>query len=149
MPTPLIMALVKAEMERALSCSNISNKWCHDGIGRFLFDGFPRDIAQASAIEKEVLIGSCLLLGRLIVSQFPTPLLVIHLAAEDGVLQERCLQRGKLTGRSDDVWDIIQKRIGMSPSISLTMTDAYRSIISRARESCIAEVPDINAITVH
>ena len=48
-PYKLIMSLVKSEMSSALR----SDRWAN-GIGRFILDGFPRDLDQAHSFDSEV-----------------------------------------------------------------------------------------------
>ena len=48
-PYKLIMSLVKSEMSSALR----SGRWAN-GIGKFILDGFPRDLDQAHSFDSEV-----------------------------------------------------------------------------------------------
>jgi adenylate kinase family enzyme len=57
-PAELIMHLIKAEMNRAMSQPDFSSRW-KDGVTRFLFDGFPRDLEQTYALKEHV----CLLVA--------------------------------------------------------------------------------------
>lgn len=50
-PYKLIMSLVKSEMSSALR----SGRWAN-GIGKFILDGFPRDLDQAHSFDSEVSI---------------------------------------------------------------------------------------------
>ncbi|KAF8901040.1 adenylate kinase-domain-containing protein [Gymnopilus junonius] len=88
-PYDLIISLIKCEMASALH----SGMWT-DGMGRFILDGFPRDLSQAQSFDAEFSTPSC-----------------IYLECDAGILQERCISRGKLTGRSDDVPETIEMRI--------------------------------------
>lgn len=56
----------------------------------FLFDGFPRTIAQAEALEKFLATKNWKITAT------------IALAANDDVLVQRILERGKSSGRADD-----------------------------------------------
>ena len=56
----------------------------------FIFDGFPRTIAQAKALD--------VFLSEKLMSITAT----VALEAEDDVLVERLINRGKISGRSDD-----------------------------------------------
>lgn len=66
----------------------------------FIFDGFPRTVAQAEA------------LGDLLVEKNTTVSAMIALEVEDEVLVQRLLGRGKTSGRSDDAdEEVIRNRI--------------------------------------
>ena len=56
----------------------------------FIFDGFPRTIFQAKALD------------NLLSSEFQKIDLIIALDVDNTTLTERLLQRGKISGRSDD-----------------------------------------------
>lgn len=66
----------------------------------FLFDGFPRTVAQAEALDK------------LLQEKNTEITIVLALVVSEKELMERLLNRGKTSGRSDDVNEsIIQARI--------------------------------------
>lgn len=79
--------LVPDEVTIKMLESEVNNN--PDSAG-FLFDGFPRTIAQADALDK-------FLAGK---NQEITA--TIALEADDNVLVERLLERGKTSGRADD-----------------------------------------------
>ncbi|GLB48810.1 adenylate kinase [Neptunitalea sp. Y10] len=60
------------------------------GAKGFIFDGFPRTIAQAEALDKLLDSNAMSLDGT------------VALEADDEVLIQRLLERGKVSGRSDD-----------------------------------------------
>lgn len=60
----------------------------------FLIDGFPREMIQCLDFEQQVTPGMCCLF-------FECPF---------SVLEERILERGKTSGRSDDTIDVLKKR---------------------------------------
>lgn len=65
----------------------------------FIFDGFPRTVAQAEALDK-------------LLEFKETPInLVISLEVKEEELISRLVERGKDSGRSDDTEDVITKRI--------------------------------------
>lgn len=65
----------------------------------FIFDGFPRTVAQAEALDK-------------LLEFKKTPInLVISLEVKETELISRLVERGKASGRSDDNEEIITKRI--------------------------------------
>jgi adenylate kinase len=65
----------------------------------FIFDGFPRTIAQGETLD------------RLLREKNESITAVLNLDVEEEVLIERLLTRGKVQGRCDDNLEIIQKRL--------------------------------------
>jgi adenylate kinase len=81
----------------------IDNSLVHhkDAIG-FLFDGFPRTVAQAEALDK------------LLVLKGTTISLLLALDVNEEELVKRLLNRGKTSGRSDDTDElVIRKRLAV------------------------------------
>ena len=68
------------------------------GAGGFLFDGFPRTVAQAEALDK---------LLELKKSEIS---LVLFLEVNEDELIKRLVNRGKTSGRSDDADENIQRK---------------------------------------
>ena len=64
-------------------------------VSAYLVDGFPRSMDNLEAFEQQC--GACKL--------------ALHLAAAEGSLSERCLERGKSGGRTDDNPETVQRRI--------------------------------------
>lgn len=79
----------------------------------FIFDGFPRTIPQAEALEK------------LLVDRGMKLTVVIGLDAPEEILIERLLNRGKETGRSDDNYDTIKERIAVYEKLTLPLRNYY------------------------
>src|SRR3984885_1249520 len=79
----------------------ISNKLdANKGAKGFIFDGFPRTVAQAEALDK------------LLKSKHSAISGMIALQVNDAELEHRLLLRGKASGRPDDANpEVIQKRI--------------------------------------
>lgn len=74
----------------------------HPDAKGFLFDGFPRTIAQADALDK------LLALKRTAISK------VLALEVSEDELVRRLLERGKTSGRSDDTDEsVIRKRFAV------------------------------------
>lgn len=87
-PDEVTINMLKAEVEKNI-----------DGEG-FIFDGFPRTVAQAEALEE------------LLNEEGTAVSAMIALEVEDEVLEQRLLDRGKTSGRPDDAnEDVIKKRI--------------------------------------
>lgn len=77
--------------------------------GRFLIDGFPRKMDQADKFEEAV----C-----------PAKLVLFFDCPED-VMEERLLERGKTSGRSDDNAESIRKRFRTFIETSMPVVDFY------------------------
>lgn len=77
-PDELTIKMLESEVEKTPKAAG------------FLFDGFPRTIAQAEALDSYL------------ASKNQTITATIALEADDEVLVKRLLERGKTSGRSDD-----------------------------------------------
>jgi adenylate kinase len=67
----------------------------------FVLDGFPRSLAQGQALD-------------LLLDELGRPLtIVLELRVPDGKCMERLLARGHESGRSDDVRDVILRRLDL------------------------------------
>lgn len=87
-PDAVTINMLKAEVEK------------NEGAKGFIFDGFPRTVAQAEALEDLLKSKNTEVNG------------MIALEVPDEVLVERLLERGKTSGRPDDAdEDIIRNRI--------------------------------------
>jgi adenylate kinase len=104
--------LVSDEIVIALIENRIES---HPAAKGFIFDGFPRTVAQAKALDqlmkkKETVI-SCML----------------SLIVPEEELINRLLERGKESGRSDDNRETITSRIQEYKTKTLPVADYYRS----------------------
>lgn len=79
-----------------------------------IFDGFPRTIAQAEALDE--------ILGK----KNERLALLLDLQVADEILQERMLFRSKTSGRSDDNPETIKKRIEVYHQITAPVIEYYR-----------------------
>jgi len=84
-----------------------------DGGSRFLIDGFPRNTNNLSGWQQTV--GTKLTLAG-----------VLMYDVAESVLEERLLERGKTSGRSDDNIESIKKRFVMFKSESMPVIEYYR-----------------------
>jgi adenylate kinase len=81
----------------------------------FIFDGFPRTVAQAEALDQ-------------LLSEKSTAITcMISLKVPDEELVERLVKRGQESGRSDDNEETIRKRIAVYNAETLPVADYYRS----------------------
>ncbi|MBO7315729.1 MAG: adenylate kinase [Paludibacteraceae bacterium] len=79
-----------------------------------IFDGFPRTIPQAEALKKMLLERGTAISA------------VVALEVEDDELVARLLNRGKISGRSDDNQETIQKRLNVYHSQTAPLIDFYK-----------------------
>jgi adenylate kinase len=87
----------------------------HRGSKGFLFDGFPRTVAQAKALDK---------LLELKKTKIAT---VIALEVSEVELEKRLLNRGKTSGRSDDSDEtVIKKRFDVYTNETSPVAEHYR-----------------------
>lgn len=95
----------------------ISNKLdANKDANGFIFDGFPRTVAQAEALDK------------LLESKSTTISGMIALNVDDQELEKRLLNRGKESGRPDDANpEIIRKRIEEYNSKTAPVANYYKS----------------------
>ena len=80
-----------------------------------IFDGFPRTVAQAEALDK--------MLGAM--GEKVNILLVMNV--EHKTLVERLLERGKTSGRADDNLETIEKRLKVYTDNTLPVIEFYKS----------------------
>lgn len=86
-PDAVVIGMIKSKIEE-----NPASKG-------FIFDGFPRTEAQAEALDS------------LLASKNSSIAVLISLEVPEEELKRRLLQRGQLSGRSDDNEEVISKRI--------------------------------------
>lgn len=89
----------------------------HKEARGFLFDGFPRTVAQAEALDK---------LLKLKKTDIST---VLALDVSEEELISRLLNRGKTSGRSDDTnEDVIRKRFSVYTKETTPVADHYKKV---------------------
>ena len=106
----------------------------HKGANGFLFDGFPRTVAQAQALDK------------LLTLKKTNIAVVLALEVTEAELINRLLNRGKTSGRSDDTDEkVIKKRFAVYTNETSPVADYYKK--SRKFKSIQGEgsVDEINA----
>lgn len=98
------------------------------GHPKLIFDGFPRTVDQANALEKS-----------LQKHHYPTPL-IIYLNVPDGICTQRLLGRG----RYDDTFPLIQKRLKNYHTLTEPVINFY------ANQNKVVEIngtPPIKTVT--
>lgn len=89
----------------------------HKDARGFLFDGYPRTVAQAEALDK---------LLKLKKTEINT---VLALEVSEEELVSRLLNRGKTSGRSDDTnEEVIRKRFAVYNNETTPVADYYKKI---------------------
>ena len=88
----------------------------HKGAKGFLFDGFPRTVAQAAALDE-------------LLTQKNTAIsIVIALEVSEEELVKRLLKRGQTSGRSDDTDEsVIRKRFAVYGQETSTVASFYQA----------------------
>jgi len=102
-----------------------------EGSKGVIFDGFPRTIPQAIALKK-------------MLNERGTDVSVmLNLHVEDDELINRLLERGKISGRSDDNLETIQSRLQVYHSQTAPLADYY---INEGKHVAIEGVGSIDDI---
>jgi adenylate kinase len=103
--------LVPDELVVGIVAERIAQPDCQAGC---LFDGFPRTIAQAEALDAEL-------------ARAGTPLdMVLELKADAEELARRMLQRAEIEGRADDTPETIANRMEVYREQTSPLLDYYR-----------------------
>jgi adenylate kinase len=70
-----------------------------EATGGFVLDGFPRNLAQAEALDT-------------MLEDIERPLtIILLLELDDDIARERLLERARIEGRADDTPDVIERRL--------------------------------------
>jgi adenylate kinase len=101
-----------------------------DGAG-FIFDGFPRTVAQARELRKAL------------TDYDERVCLMISLEVPREELVQRLLKRGELTGRSDDNMETINNRIDVYNKQTIPVTYYYQKMRKHAAVEGVGSVDDI------
>ena len=79
----------------------------------FVLDGFPRNVAQAEALDE-------------LLEELDRPLsIILLLELSDDVARERLLKRAKLEGRVDDTPDVVDERLATYHEKTQPVVDHY------------------------
>ncbi len=98
----------------------------------FIFDGFPRTAAQAEALD------------TFLATKGEEVNVLISLEVEEEELKRRLLERGKTSGRADDVDpDVIQKRIDVYLSETTPVKEYYKKQGKTAEIMGVGEISEI------
>jgi adenylate kinase len=98
-PDEITIPIVRAEIEKA-----------EDG---FVLDGYPRNLAQAEALDA-------------MLDEIDRPLsIILLLELDDAVARERLLKRAQLEGRADDTPEVIDRRLATYHEQTEPLVDHY------------------------
>lgn len=104
-PDEVVIGMIDTMLER------------HSGVKGFLFDGFPRTVAQAEALDK------LLSLRKTSITK------VIALEVSEEELVDRLLKRGATSGRTDDTDEsIIRKRFAVYKAETEPVAEHYKAL---------------------
>jgi len=109
-PSEVTVKLLENAISENLDRPHDNDNGWEDGKGRFLVDGFPRQMDQAIQFDETVCRSSYILFFSL---------------TEDVMLQ-RLVERGKTSGREDDNVESIKKRFRTFVDTSMPVVDHYR-----------------------
>ncbi|KAI0928167.1 UMP-CMP kinase, variant 3 [Taiwanofungus camphoratus] len=110
-PMAVTIKLLENAMRAALETPRAGDAW-GGGRGRFLIDGFPRQMDQAEKFDNEVCASS----------------LVLFFTAPEDKMVERLLERGKTSGRDDDNAESIKKRLRTCPVLFCAVAPCLRRV---------------------
>lgn len=121
-PDEVVIAMVDSFFEK------------HKDANGFLFDGFPRTVAQAQALD------------RLLALKKTDIAVVLALDVTEAELINRLLNRGKTSGRSDDSDEnVIKKRFAVYTNETSPVADYYRKLRKFKSIQGEGSVDEINA----
>ncbi len=119
-PDTVTIGMLRAKVER------------HPEAGGFIFDGFPRTVAQAKALDR-------LLTGM---NEQVDALLALEVPEDE--ITGRLLERGKTSGRSDDQDEaIIRNRFAVYQAETSPVYDYYDKSAKANRIDGVGSIPDI------
>lgn len=121
LPDSLMTDILASVFDKMLPC---------DGV---IFDGFPRTVAQAEALDK------------MLAKRNTEVKAMIELSVPDEELMKRLILRGKVSGRSDDNEKTISKRLDVYKSQTSPLIDWYNNCNKHYHIEGVGSVDDIFA----
>jgi len=104
--------IVPMEVTVKLLENAMRDKLESDGSGRFLVDGFPRQMDQAIKFDETVCLSK----------------LVLFYTCTEEILLQRLLERGKTSGREDDNEESIKKRFRTYHETTMPVVEHYEKM---------------------
>jgi len=124
-PSHVTLGLLKNAIGEALKKKHSGEeKGWEDDHGRFLIDGFPRNMVQAELFDNEICLST----------------LVIFYDTTEDILTDRLIERGKTSGREDDNIESIRKRLRTYKEETMPVIKHYQS------QSKVAEIDSSGSI---
>jgi len=105
-----------------------------DKVKGFIFDGFPRTVAQAEALDS-LLIKKSFQIDK-----------VISLHVDEEELVRRLIERGKISGRSDDNEASIRNRLVVYGDSTAPVADYYADQLKLSDVIGMGSIEDINVV---
>ena len=127
-PDELIINMLAKTLDKLIRDANICGG---DNLSGVIFDGFPRTIAQAQALDE------------MLAERGEKVNIVIGLEVEDAELIARIVARGKTSGRSDDNEETAKKRLETYYAQTLPLKEFY---VSQGKYAKINGVGTIDSI---
>ena len=127
-PDELIINMLAKTLDKLIRDANICGG---DKLPGVIFDGFPRTIAQAQALDE------------MLAERGEKVNIVIGLEVEDAELIARIVARGKTSGRSDDNEETAKKRLETYYAQTLPLKEFY---VSQGKYAKINGVGTIDSI---
>ena len=121
LPDSLMTDILASVFDKMLPC---------DGV---IFDGFPRTVAQAEALDK------------MLAKRNTEVKAMIELDVPDEELMKRLIMRGKVSGRSDDNEETIRKRLDVYKNQTSPLIDWYGKCGKHCHIEGVGSVDDIFA----
>ena len=129
-PDELIINMLAKTLDKLIRDANICGG-DRDNLPGVIFDGFPRTIAQAQALDE------------MLAERGEKVNIVIGLEVEDAELIARIVARGKTSGRSDDNEETAKKRLETYYAQTLPLKEFY---VSQGKYAKINGVGTIDSI---
>jgi len=98
-----------------------------NGRGRFLVDGFPRQMDQAIQFDENVCLSSY----------------VLFFSLTEEIMLQRLVERGKTSGREDDNVEVIKKRFRVFEDASMPVVDYYRKLNKVVEIDASPPIPEV------
>jgi len=111
-PMEVTVKLLENAMREAMASAPSKGEGWEDGKGRFLIDGFPRQMDQALKFEEVVCLSS----------------LVLFYTTSEDIMLQRILERSKTSGREDDNIESIKKRFRTYQQTTMPVIHHYQSL---------------------
>ncbi|TFL05814.1 adenylate kinase-domain-containing protein, partial [Pterulicium gracile] len=127
-PMEVTVKLLENAMKAALSEGRSREGW-GEGRGRFLVDGFPRKMDQATMFDTQVCKSTAVLFYK----------------TTEEVMLVRLLERGKTSGREDDNAESIKKRFRVYEHDTMPVIDNYRALGKLIEVDSSASVAEVHA----